>query len=316
MKNLTLRQLEVFSVLAEAGSHSAAADALGISQPAVSMLMRQLEQDVGLPLWEGRGRKQRPSAAGHLLLGHARGVLDQLRRLQEGLNQLQSGQGGHLHLGVVPTANYWAPQLLMAFQRRHPGSTFKLSVGPRSQVLNWLKEHQIDVAIGGHPPGEADVEALAFARHPHCIVAPFGHPLAGHKRVSWSALKDEPFIFREDGSATRNFLEHLLQGQSLQVNARIELSGNETVKQAVMAGMGISFMSAHAVQVELVARRMAIIDVAGMPKWLDWCLLSRRDTHNSPLVASFKEYVLSEGASHAAAISDGGVLPPLPSTNK
>jgi DNA-binding transcriptional LysR family regulator len=303
MKNLTLRQLEVFCALVDTGSHSAAADALHITQPAVSMLMRQLEQDAGVPLWQGRGKQKTLSVAGQLLLDRARSMLDQMQRLQDDMGHLRSGQGGHLHLGVVPTANYWAPQLLMAFQARHPGTSFKLSVGPRAQVLAWLKAHQIDVAIGGHPPGEADVEAQAFARHPHCIVAPWHHRLAGARRVSWSALKDEPFIFREEGSATRSFLEHLLQGQSLQVNARIELSGNETVKQAVMAGMGISFMSAHAVQVELQAQRLALLDVVGMPKWLDWCLLDRREPQTSPLVNAFRDFVLREGQAHAACTS-------------
>ena len=303
MKNLTLRQLEVFCALVDTGSHSAAADALQITQPAVSMLMRQLEQDAAVPLWQGRGRQKALSVAGQLLLDRSRSMLDQMRRLQDDMARLHSGQGGHLHLGVVPTANYWAPQLLMAFQARHPGSTFKLSVGPRAQVLGWLKAHQIDVAIGGHPPGEADVEAQAFARHPHCIVAPSRHRLAGVRRVSWSALKDEPFIFREEGSATRSFLEHLLQGQSLQVNARIELSGNETVKQAVMAGMGISFMSAHAFQIELAAGRMAVLDLVGMPKLLDWCLLDRREPQTSPLVNAFREFVLSEGQAQASCSS-------------
>lgn len=303
MKNLTLRQLEVFAALVDSGSRSAAAERLGITQPAVSMLMRQLQEDVGLPLWQGQGRRAELSAAGQFLLGHARGLLEQLRRLDEGLAELRGGQGGQLHLGVVPTANYWAPQLLLAFQQRHPGTRFKLSVGPRAQVLDWLKSHRIDVAIGGHPPGEADVEAQAFARHPHGIVAPAGHRLAQRERVGWAQLRDEPFIFREEGSATRSFLEHLLQGQALQVNARIELSGNETVKQAVMAGMGISFMSIHAVQVELLARRLVVLDVVGMPKWLDWCLILRREAQPAPVVGQFRDFVASEGTALVAGHS-------------
>jgi LysR family transcriptional regulator, low CO2-responsive transcriptional regulator len=305
MKNLTFKQLQAFCTLVECKSHADTAEMLGVTQPAVSMLIKQLEREAGLSLWQGygRGRKYELSVAGQLVLRHARSALEQMRLLNEGLEHLASGSGGHIHLGVVPTANYWAPQLLMAFQRENPSITFKLSVGSRSQVLGWLKEHQIDLAIGGHPPGEAEVEALAFARHPHCIVAAASHPQAGLPRVSWASLREEPFIFREEGSATRSFFEHLIQGQALQVNARIELSGNETVKQAVIAGMGISFMSAHAIQIELKAGFMAVLNVVGMPKWLDWCLLSRHDSSPSKAASAFRQFVIAHGAQIASARS-------------
>jgi DNA-binding transcriptional LysR family regulator len=300
MKNLSLRQLQVFDAVAAALSYSAAADALGITQPAVSMLMRQLEADAGVPLTVRQGRRLDLTAAGTMLLQHTRAILEQLRSAEESLSSLKSGKAGHLHLGVVSTANYFAPGLLMEFQRQVPGVSFKLSVARRDEILAMLKDHRIDVAIAGHPPGEADVEAETFARHPHCIVAAPDHRMVGRRRIPWRDLRDEPFIFRETGSATRQFLEHLLQSQALKVNVTIELSGNETVKQAVMAGMGISFMSAHAVQVELAAGRMTVLDVVDMPKWLDWCLLHRRDSQLGGLSATFREFVLQHGSTVAA----------------
>ena len=307
MKNLSLRQLRVFDALAETLSHSAAADRLGITQPAVSMLIRQLEADAGLPLLIRRGRRMDLTSAGTMLLQHARAILEHARRIEETLASMQVGTHGHLHLGVVPTANYFAPRVLMEFQRQIPGVTFKLSVGPRDDILAMLKDHRIDLAIGGHPPAEVDLEAEAFARHPHCIVCAPDHPLAAVRGVSWSDLRGEPFIFRESGSATRQFLEHLLQSQSLQVNVTMELAGNETVKQAVMDGMGISFMSAHAVQVELAAKRMVVLDVEGMPRWLDWCLIQRRDSQLSGLSPAFRQFVLTRGAELTACryLSDG-----------
>lgn len=300
MKNLSLRQLQVFDSVAETLSYSAAAEALGITQPAVSMLMKQLELDAGVPLTLRVGRRMDLTAAGTMLLQHARAILEQMRGAEESLASLKDGRRGHLHLGVVSTANYFAPRLLMEFQRRVPGVTFKLSVARRDEILAMLKDHRIDVAIAGHPPGEADVEAETFARHPHVIVAAPEHRMVGQRRVPWRELRDEPFIFRESGSATRQFLEHLLLSKSLKVNVTIELAGNETVKQAVMAGMGISFLSAHAVQVELAAERMAVLDVVDMPKWLDWCLLHRRDTQLGGLSAAFREFVVQQGATVAA----------------
>jgi LysR family transcriptional regulator, low CO2-responsive transcriptional regulator len=299
MKNLSLRQLQVFDAVAETASFSAAAERLGITQPAVSMLMRQLETDAGVPLTLRQGRRLELTPAGAMLLRHARAIVEQLRGAEDSLAGLASGRSGHLHLGVVSTANYFAPRLLMAFQRRMPGVSFKLSVAHRDEILAMLKDHRIDVAIAGYPPSEADVQAETFARHPHYLVAAPGHRMAGQRRIAWRELRDEPFIFREAGSATRRILEHLLLSQSLQVKVTIELAGNETVKQAVMAGMGISFLSAHAVQVELEAGRMTVLDVVDMPMWLDWCLLHRRDSQLGGLSAHFRQFVLDEGAAHA-----------------
>lgn len=209
---------------------------------------------------------------------------------------LQGVFSGQLHLGVISPANYFAPMLMQAFRAQYPDVRMKLTVGKRDDLIAALQEHRIDVVIAGFPPAHAEVEAEEFARHPHCIVARPDHRLAGKRGIPWSAMRDEPFVFREPGSATRQFLEYLLQSQQLQVNVTTELQGNETIKQAVMAGMGVSFMSAHTFQQELRAGQMAVLDVEEMPKMLDWCLLHRRDTVLSGVNALFRSFVLAQGA--------------------
>ena len=300
MKNVTLRQLRIFEAVASTLNFSRAAEQLHLTQPAVSMQISQLQEDAGVQLLVKSGKQIRLSQAGEEMLRHARRILDQVRIAEDAMGATRAGKGGLLHLGVVPTAHYFAPALLMAFRENHPGISFKLTVERRDRILAMLQEHQIDVAVGGYPPSEADVEAETFARHPHCIVASTNHRLAMQKNIHWDELREESFIFREPGSATRQFLEHLLQSQSLQVNVSMELSGNETIKQAVMVGMGISFLSAHVFQVELAAGRMAVLDVLDMPKMLDWCLLHRRDSVPSDLSASFRDFVLKDGAAFAA----------------
>jgi DNA-binding transcriptional LysR family regulator len=301
MKNLNLRQLQVFETAATTGSHAEAAETLGLSQPAVSMHLRQLEAELGAALFVGRGRTRQLTESGAELLRHARVILAQVQAAEASLAAMQgSSTRGLLHLGVVPTANYFAPLLMMAFRQRFPDVTLRLTVDRRDAILALLQEHRIDLAIGGYPPSEADVEAEGFARHPHCIVAPADHPLTTRRKLQWADLNDEPFIFRERGSATRQFLEHLLASQSLRVKVGIELAGNETVKQAVMAGMGLTFMSAHAFQTELAAGRIGVLDLQGMPKELDWCVLQRRDSVLSGVTAAFREFVLAEGAAMIA----------------
>jgi DNA-binding transcriptional LysR family regulator len=306
LKNLTLRQLRLFEAVATQLSYSRAAEQMSLTQPAVSMQMQQLQAEMGLQLLVKAGRGVTLSQAGEEMLRQTRRILHQVRMAEEAVDAYHvtdGGSGGLLHLGVVPTAHYFAPALLMAFAKQWPGVKFKLTVDRRETILALLQEHQLDVAIAGYPPSEADVEAETFAQNPHCIVASAAHPLAQQKAISWSALRDEPFIFREPGSATRQFFEHLLQAQSLQVRVSMELSGNETIKQAVMAGMGISFLSAHAFQVEIEAGKLAVLDMQGMPKMLDWCLLRRRNASLMGVNQAFRQFALAEGERLAACRS-------------
>jgi DNA-binding transcriptional LysR family regulator len=302
LKNLTLRQLRLFEAVASHLNYSRAAEQMSVSQPAVSMQLQQLESDLGLQLLVKQGKKVTLSQAGEEILRQTRRILNQVQIAEEmvaAFHETAGSSGGLLHLGVVPTAHYFAPKMLMAFAERWPGVKFKLTVDRRDAILAMLQEHQLDVAIAGYPPSEADVEAQTFAQHPHCIVAAADHPLAKKRNVHWDALKDEPFIFREPNSATRQFFEHLVQAQSLQVKLSMELSGNETIKQAVMAGMGISFLSAHTFQIELEAGRMAVLKMNDMPKMLDWCFLQRRDSLLSGVNGAFKTFVLEQGSHFA-----------------
>jgi DNA-binding transcriptional LysR family regulator len=169
-----------------------------------------------------------------------------------------------------------------------------------------LADRQLDLMIGGYPPAEAEVEAEVFARHPHVLVCAPGHALAQRQGLGWPDLRGEAFIFREPGSATRSFLEHLLQVQRLQVHVDVEIQGTEGVKSAVMAGMGISFVSAHTVQTELATGRIVRLDVDDMPKYLDWCVLTRRDTPLSAGQRLLRGFVLERGAGFAGCWLGGG----------
>lgn len=300
MKNLTLRSLRIFEATAACASYSRAADLLELTQPAVSMQIRQLEAEVGMALFDKGARPLALTDAGRELLVHARAILSQVRVAEDALGSLQGALRGQLHLGVVATAHYFAPLLMQAFRQLHPEVRLKLSLDKRDAMLAALAEHRIDLVIAGFPPALAEVEAEPFARHPHCIVAPAGHRLAGERRIEWAALRDEPFLFREPGSATRQFLDYLLQSNSLRVNRATELHGTETIKQAVVAGMGISFLSAHAFQLEAEVGRVAVLDVVDMPKMLDWCLLHRRDTPLTGVNEAFRAFVLEQGAALAA----------------
>jgi DNA-binding transcriptional LysR family regulator len=192
---------------------------------------------------------------------------------------------------------------MAAFRRLHPDVRLKLTLDRRDALMTLLADRRVDVMVAGYPPAEAEVEAEVFARHPHLLVAAPSHPLSAAKSLSWQDLRGEAFIFREPGSATRSFLEHLLQVQRLQVRVDVEIQGTEGVKGAVMAGMGISFVSAHTIQTELATGRIAMLAVEGMPKFLDWCLLTRRDTPLSAGQQLFRSFVMEHGAAHATCVA-------------
>jgi len=303
MRNLTLRGLRLFEAAAATGSYSKAGEQMKMTQSAVSQQIRQLEEELGTRLFDTQVRPICLTEAGAELLRHARVILAQLSVAEDALNTLQGGLRGQLHLGVVMPGQYFVPRLLASFRLLHPDLRLKLSVGRRDQLLQSLAERGLDLLVGGYPPAEAEVEIEAFARHPHCIIAAAGHALAGERQIHWSELRSQTFILREAGSATRAFLEHLLQMQRLQVRSDVELQSNEAVKAAVMAGLGISFVSAHTVQSELDAGRLVILNVQDMPKLLDWCVLTRRDTPLSLSQRRLREHILAEGAAAASCRS-------------
>lgn len=300
MRNLTLRGLRVFEAVAATGSFSRAGEQMGMTQSAVSQQIRQLEEEIGAKVFDTQARPIRMTEAGAELLRHARVILAQLSVAEDALSTLHGDLRGALHVGVVTPGQYFVPRILASFRLQFPELRLKLSTGRRDQLLGLLAERQLDLVVGGYPAAEADVEIDVFARHPHVIVAAAGHPLAAERHIPWSALSQQTFILREPGSATRSFLEHLLQMQRLQVRSDVELQSNEAVKAAVMAGLGVSFVSAHTVQSELAAQRIAVLDVDGMPKWLDWCVLTRRDTPLSLSQQRLREHILATGAEAAA----------------
>ncbi len=300
MRNLTLRGLRVFEAAATTGSYSRAGDLLGMTQSAVSQQIKQLEDETALRLFDTQARPIRLTPAGEELLRHTRVILAQVSVADDALSTLDGRIRGQLHLGLVSPSQYFVPALLADFRRQHPDLRLKLTLDRRDKLLTLLADRRLDLLIGGYPPAEADVEAEVFARHPHLLVCAPGHALATRRGLNWQDLRGESFIFREPGSATRNFLEHLLQVQRLQVQVDVEIQGTEGLKAAVMAGMGISFVSAHTVQTELATGRILPLDVVDMPKYLDWCVLTRRDTPLSAGQRLLKAFVLEQGAAFAA----------------
>jgi DNA-binding transcriptional LysR family regulator len=296
MRSATLRQLRTFTEVARRLSFTAAAKSLHLTQPAVSMQVRQLEQAAGLPLLEQFGRRVHLTDAGRELLRYAAGISDLLREAEDAMKALQGVGGGELSLAVTSTAKYFAPRLLAEFRRSHPEARLRLAVSNREAVVRELTDNTVDLAVMGRPPRGLDTEAAPFAKHPIGIIAAPDHPLVGRKRLPLERLASETFIIRERGSGTRAAMEHVFAERGFKAGETLEMSSNETIKQAVMAGMGIAFLSMHTIGLELRAGRLALLAVSGLPVMREWYVIHRRGKRLSPAAQAFKSFLLEQGA--------------------
>ncbi len=295
MKDATIRQLQIFEAAARTLSFSRAAEVLRLTQPAVSMQIRQLEHFAGVALFERTGRRLRITDAGEELVQHARAVLRALDAADEAFDGLKGLRGGRVRLAVVSTAKYFAPRLIARFLAAHPGVRIELEVDNRDATIRTLAANEADLALMGRPPGELDLVATPFAEHPHVIIAPPGHPLAGAGPVDVEALAGETFLVREVGSGTRIFMERYVQKSGVAVRVGMEMPSNETIKQAVMAGLGLSFISLHTITLELAAGALALVHAPGLPLLRQWYVLYRSEKRLSPAADAFKAFVLQHG---------------------
>lgn len=296
MMHLTFRQLQIFDAVARHLSYSRAADELHLTQPAVSMQMRELEDNVGLAMLEQIGKKNFLTHAGEELQRRSRDILVRLAETRAALETMKGVDYGRLNIAVVSTAKYFAPKLLALFCQRFKNVKLNLTVSNREEVLHRLTENQTDLAIMGQPPEGLDAEKEAFAYHPLGIIAPPDHPLTKAKQIPLHVLMKENFLIREPGSGTRNVFERLLTTHRLQAEDTLQMDSNETIKQAVMAGMGIALLSLHTIGLELEAKRLIVLDVESLPVMRRWYIAHRAGKRLSPAAVAFRQFLMEEGA--------------------
>jgi DNA-binding transcriptional LysR family regulator len=296
MKHATLRQLKVFEAVARLLSYSRAAEELHLTQPAVSTQIRKLEEHAGLPLFEQFGKKIFLTPAGTELLHHSRLIIGQFAEAEAAMTQFKGVAGGKLNVAVISAGDYFFPRLLVEFAGRHEGVSLNLSVHNRADLLAHLVDNLTDLAVMVRPPPDTDTESVAFAPHPYVVVAAAQHPLAGESRIPLARLMREPFVVREQGSDTWHSMADAFGRHLPKLNIAMQIKSTETIKQAVIAGMGVSFLSAHTVSRELRAGSLMVLDVQGFPRMLNWYVVQRRNKRLPPVAQAFKQFLLDEGA--------------------
>jgi DNA-binding transcriptional LysR family regulator len=292
--HITLRQLKVFEAVARHLSYTQAAHELHLSQPAVSMQIKQLEENTGLPLFEQVGKKTYLTEAGREMYHYCRRIAGELDEAEAVLEQLKGVQRGRLDISVASTANYFATRLLAAFARHYPGTSFSLDVTNRATLLRQLVDNEKDLVIMGKPPADMQLLAEDFMANPLVVIAPPDHPLAGEKRVPLQRLESETFVVREPGSGTFIAMERFFAEHRVSLTTGMEMTSNEAIKQAVEAGLGLGIVSIHTLELELEAGRLVVLDVEDFPILRHWYVVHRQGKRLSPVADAFKAFVFEQ----------------------
>jgi DNA-binding transcriptional LysR family regulator len=296
MKKATLRQLKVFEAVARHLSFARAAEELHLTAPAVSIQVKALENHVGLALFEQLGKKVYLTQAGAEMLQFSRAIIRRFDEAEDAMAQFKGATCGKLNVAVISAGDYFFPHLLVEFARHRPGVKLNLTVHNREELLGQLAANLTDLAVMVRPPDELDTQNEAFAPHPYVVVAAPGHPLAGLPQVSLDELVRHPFVIREQGSDTWHVMHEAFGERLRALDVAMEIKSTETIKQAVIAGIGVGFLSAHTIGRELAAGSLVVLPVAGFPLMRNWYLVYHRDKRLPPVASAFREFLLAEGA--------------------
>ncbi|WP_310401166.1 LysR family transcriptional regulator [Paraburkholderia graminis] len=298
IRSLTLRQLQIFVVASRYTSFARAAEELHLTQPAVSMQIHQLEEAVGLRLFERIARKLALTEAGEKFSHHASRILGEIKDAEDAMTSLKQADSGSIAVGIVSSATYFAPKLLAMYSRIYPKVDVHFSVGNRDALLRLLQDNAIDLAIMGRPPPELDTTTDPLAWHPQVVIAPVDHPLVGAQRFDLQELRGDTFLVREPGSGTRMAAEEMFRQHLFTPAKVVTLGSNETIKQAVIAGMGVSLISLHTLLLELRTGELALLDVNGTPIERTWQIVHLRAKQLSPTCMIFRQFLLEEAAAY------------------
>ena len=296
MLPITLRQIQVFESVARHLSHSRAASELYLSQPAISMQIKQVEETCGLTLLESANKKLFLTEAGREMLHYSRSILQQIKDLEAALDEMKGLERGQLSIAVVSTANYFMAQLLAEFIQTHPGIQVSLHVANRDSVLLQLTDNLANFAIMGLPTGNSEMDAHPFMENPLVIIASPTHPLATRSHISPAELARETFVLRERGSGTRRVIERYFDQHNLPMPRSMEMDSNEAIKQCVQAGIGLGIISRHAIELKLETARLHVLDVEGFPIIRDWYIVHRKNKRLSLAAQAFKQFLMTKVA--------------------
>jgi DNA-binding transcriptional LysR family regulator len=309
MRRLTLKQLQTVRAVAQCGTIATAADMLKVTPAALTARIKLLEGDVGLAFFDRAGGRLRLTDAGQEVVNTTVRMEMLLVELGNTLAALKGKHAGRISVGLVSTAKYFAPRLIAAFSHENPRIDLALAIGNRQETIRQLRDYGIDIALMGQPPSDFPVVSQVIGEHAQVVIAPLDHKLVGRRLIPKAELALENFIVREDGSGTRTVFDFFFDGVTVRrPHIKFEIGSNETIKQAVMAGLGLSLISAHTIDAELAAGRVAVLDVAGLPLMRKWYLVRRANWTPTPVGSAIWDFASARAAEFMPAFAGQRVL--------
>lgn len=302
MKHITLRQIKIFESVARNLSFSRAAEDLHLTQPAVSMQIKQVEGLAGLQLFQHIGKRIALTEGGNLVLRHCQVILADLNAAEQSLSNLMAGGIQHLRVGSITSGSRLFPHLIHAFMDGRSGLELDMKVSPRDQLVEMLRNEQIDLAIMVRAPALPFVVAQPFADHAFVLVAAPTHPLAAERAIPLTRIASECLLVRESGTDTRIVADDIFLRQAAAPRF-MELGYSEAIKQSVMAGLGISLLSTHEVEAEVRAGQLHVLDVQGFPVKRYWHVVHCGDRPLPPAARDFRQFLLNEGRARLLSLS-------------
>ncbi len=290
MNQATLHQLKVFEAAARHGSFTRAAEELFLTQPTVSMQIKQLTKSVGLPLFEQVGKRLYLTEAGRELFATCRQIFETMAQFEMKVADLKGLKQGQLRLAVITTAKYFIPRLLGRFCQLYPGIDIALQVTNHEGILERMSGNMDDLYIMSQVPEHLDVNCQPFLENPLVVLAPVNHQLAKEKNIPIQRLADEPFIMREPGSGTRRAVQKLFDEHEVVVKVKLELGSNEAIKQAIAGGLGISVLSRHTLITD--TQDVTILDVEHFPIPRNWYMVYPSGKQLSIVARTYFDYLL------------------------
>lgn len=303
LMRITLRQLQIFRAVCESRSYSRAAEEMALTQPAVSLQIRQLEELIDQPLFEYVGKKLYLTEAAEALLRASADLFGRLESLDMQLSDLRGSLKGQLRLAVESSAKYFVPHLFAAFRRQHPEVSLQLTVVNRAQVIKRLGDNRDDLVIMSLVPQDMALEFLPFLNNPIVAVAPPEHPLCHLARLSLGDLTDYPLLVREPGSGTRKACEEYFQQKRAHFAQTFEVTSLDAQKESVLAGLGLALLPRHGVNLELATGLLRELPVEELPLYRSWCLVHAKGKRLSPVAQAFQTFIREERAQISALAS-------------
>jgi LysR family transcriptional regulator, low CO2-responsive transcriptional regulator len=294
LKNATLRQLKVFEAVARNLSFTRASEELYLTQPTVSIQLKQLTEIIGQPLFEQVGKRIFLTETGRELLKVCHDIFDSLSRFEMLVSDMNGIKAGRLRIAIITTAKYFVPRMLGLFCERYPGIDVSLKVTNRERVQQRIDENLDDLYVVGQPPDNGEVAFEPFMENPLIVLAHHSHPLAGEKNISPDRLGKEYFLMRESGSGIRLATEQFFKDRGLKIKVRMELGSNEAIKHSVAGKLGIAVLSAHTLAIDGHNEEFAMLDVEGFPIRRHWYMAYQKDKHLSVVALAFLKFMHEE----------------------